>query len=507
MLTPIIISLFVSWMISAGAIFVYSKKIKSEQKLFEWQTYQKLLKDFTQKHLQKQDEIRQQESHLKALKSDLQDRINNQIQIESKIQEREEKLTKKFEEIDKKYTTLQEERSKIQDLELELNKERSTIRASIEKIAHLSIEEAREQILQETESIYEGDILKLIDKKKKDLQIREKEISREILIKAIQNYAGDLTAEVTQTIVNLENDDIKWKLIGKEGRNIIAFERATWVSLIIDDTPDVVFLSSFDLFRRYIAKRSLDELITDKRIQPARIEEIVEKNQNEAEELIKDLGQKTLEEMEIYDLPEGIAPLIGKLRFRTSYGQNIILHSKEVAYIARSIAQLIGANEELAYRGGLLHDIGKALDHDIEWTHPELGGKLARKYGLSEELTNIIEGHHDGVPCIYIETKIVQIADAISAVRPGARRMNSDDYLKRVQEMEGIAMSYSGVEKAFALQAGREIRIFVDADEISDIDSLALARNIASEIEEKLSYPGEVKVNLIREKRVIEYAR
>lgn len=243
--------------------------------------------------------------------------------------------------------------------------------------------------------------------------------------------------------MNLENDDIKGKLIGKEGRNIIAFERATGVSLIIDDTPDTVFLSSFDLFRRYIAKRSLDELIADKRIQPARIEEIVEKNQQEAENLIAELGQKTLEEMEIYDLPKDLEPFIGKLRFRTSYGQNIILHSKEVAYIARNIAELIGANADLAYRGGLLHDIGKALDHDMEGTHPELGGKLARKYNLSKELTNIIEGHHDAVPCICIETKIVQLADAISAVRPGARRMNSEDFVKRVSEMENIAMSYS----------------------------------------------------------------
>lgn len=280
---------------------------------------------------------------------------------------------------------------RLQEREQSIEHEKIELQSRLEKIAHLSSEEAKTLLFEEVENKYEQDIIKLLEKKQKDLLAREKEMSKEILIKSLQNYAGDLTAEVTQTIVNLENDDIKGKLIGKEGRNIIAFERATGVSLIIDDTPDTVFLSSFDLFRRYIAKRSLDELIADKRIQPARIEEIVEKNQQEAENLIAELGQKTLEEMEIYDLPKDLEPFIGKLRFRTSYGQNIILHSKEVAYIARNIAELIGANADLAYRGGLLHDIGKALDHDMEGTHPELGGKLARKYNLSRELTNIIE--------------------------------------------------------------------------------------------------------------------
>jgi len=251
----------------------------------------------------------------------------------------------------------------------------------------------------------------------------------------------------------------------------------------------------------------LEALIIDKRIQPARIEEIVEENHREAEKLIYDLGQKTLTEMGIIGIPDEIIPLIGKFRFRTSYGQNILMHSKEVAYIAESIARLIGADPVLALKWWLLHDLGKSLDHDIEGTHPEIGGKIARKYGLDERLVNIIEGHHDGVPQICIETKIVQIADAISAVRPGARRMNADDYVKRIQEMENIAMSYSGVSKAYALSAGREVRVFVDAETISDLEAEKLAQEIAGSIEANLSYPGEVKINLIRERRIIEYAR
>lgn len=508
MTPPVLISLcIVSWLVSAGAIFVYIQKLNWEKKSFESETYKKIQDEFYQKELRQQEILHEKESRILEREHEVREKTENQSQLEQKLRERETKLDKKLEEIDQRLSQIQEDRMRLQEKEQNIEHEKISLQSKIEAIAHLSSDEARWLLFQEVEEKYEQDILKLLEKKQKDLLAREKEISKEILIKSLQNYAGDLTAEVTQTIVNLENDDIKGKLIGKEGRNIIAFERATGVSLIIDDTPDTVFLSSFDLFRRYIAKRSLDELIADKRIQPARIEEIVEKNQQEAENLIAELGQKTLEEMEIYDLPKDLEPFIGKLRFRTSYGQNIILHSKEVAYIARNIAELIGANADLAYRGGLLHDIGKALDHDMEGTHPELGGKLARKYNLSKELTNIIEGHHDAVPCICIETKIVQLADAISAVRPGARRMNSEDFVKRVSEMENIAMSYSWVDRAFALQAGREVRVFVNADEMSDIQSHQVAQNIAREIEEKLSYPGEVKVHVIREKRVIEYAR
>ncbi len=440
-------------------------------------------------------------------RNDIKERKQSAVEHENRLMEKEQRIDKKYEEIEQKRNDLQKKEESLEQKWTELDKKHSEIEKKLENIAKLSQEEAKSLLLQYTEERYEKDILSLMEKKKKELSARERDLSREILIKAIQQYSGEVTGETTQTMVTLESDDLKGKLIGKEGRNIIAFEKATWVSLIIDDAPDTVFLSSFDLFRRYIAKKSLEDLIADKRIQPARIEELVEKNQKEADKLIYDLGRKTIDEMGIIGIPEEIVPLIGKFRFRTSYGQNILMHSKEVAYIAEGIAKLIGADATLALKGGLLHDLGKAMDHDIEGTHPEIGGRIARKYGLDDKTINIIESHHDDVPQICIESKIVQIADAISAVRPGARRMNVEDYIKRIQEMENIAMSFSGVNKAYALSAGREVRVFVDADTISDLDAEKRAQEIAAQIEANCNYPGEVKINLIREKRVIEYAK
>jgi ribonuclease Y len=440
-------------------------------------------------------------------RNDIKERKQNLVEQENRLLEKEEKIDKKYEEIEEKRVVLQKKQEELSAKMETVERKSLEVSNELEKVAKMSTEDAKNLLMHYTEERYEKDILALIEKKKKELKNRESDASREILIKAIQQYAGEVTGETTQTIIQLESDDLKGKIIGKEGRNIIAFEKATGVSLIIDDAPDTVFLSSFDLFRRYIAKKSLEDLIADKRIQPARIEEIVEKNQKDADKLIYDLGRKTIDEMGIIGIPDEIIPLIGKFRFRTSYGQNILMHSKEVAYIAEAIAKLIGADPVLALKGGLLHDLGKAMDHDIEGTHPEIGGRIARKYGLDEKIVNIIEGHHDDVPQICIETKIVQIADAISAVRPGARRMNVEDYIKRIAEMENIAMSFPGVSKAYALSAGREVRVFVDADTISDLEAEKRAQEIAAQIEANCNYPGEVKINLIREKRIIEYAK
>lgn len=279
------------------------------------------------------------------------------------------------------------------------------------------------------------------------------------------------------------------------------------MSIIIDDTPNTIFISSFDLFRRYVAKKSLEDLLKDKRIQPARIEEIVQNNQRDAEKLLLKLGEQVLSEMGIAGFPEEVVGLIGKLRFRTSFGQNILKHSQEVAYIAEAIAKQVGADPDIALRGGILHDIGKALDHDIEGTHPEIGGKILRKYSFDDKLINITEAHHGAIPSTCIETGIIMIADAISAVRPGARRANIEEYIKRMKDMEELVLSYDGVEKAYALSAGREVRVFVNPKNISDLEAEKLARDIAMGIQDNLQYPGEVKVMIIRETRSIEYAR
>ncbi|PID84391.1 ribonuclease Y [Candidatus Gracilibacteria bacterium] len=440
-------------------------------------------------------------------RNDLKEEKQNIISQEKKLEEKQQKIDEKYDELEKKRNTLLTQQENNAKEKEKLGTVREELQNKLEEVAGLSKEEAKTELLKTIESQYEHDIVSLIEKKQKEYKNRQEDMAREILITSIQQYAGEVTAETTQSIVQLESDDLKGKLIGKEGRNIIAFEKETGVSLIIDDTPDTVFISSFDLFRRYIAKKSLEDLIADKRIQPARIEEIVSKNKEDAEKLIYDLGRKTVDDLGIVNIPDEILPLVGKSRFRTSYGQNLLLHSKEVAYISKAIAKLLGADETLAFRGGFLHDIGKAMDHDIEGTHPEIGGRIGRKYGLDEKTINIIESHHDDVPMTCIEAKIVQISDAISAVRPGARRMNAEDYIKRIREMENIAMSVAGIEKAYALSAGREVRVFVDADTVSDLDAHKKAQEIAAQIEANCSYPGEVKVNLLRETRVIEYAK
>ncbi len=426
---------------------------------------------------------------------------------ELRISEREEKIEKKFDEISAKQEELAQQAEENKKHEETLVQKTQELDGKLAEISKLSEKEARELFLKQIWDKYEDDAKTLIEKHKKKIEKQKTELAREIVLKSIQQYAGDVTSEVTTTVIEIPTDDLKGKLIGKEWRNISTFEKNAWVALIIDDTPDTVFISGFDLFRRYVAKKSLEKLIEDGRIQPARIEEVIRTTESEADVLLKELGMKVLDELNITDIPEPIIPIIGKLRFRTSYGQNILKHSKEVAIIAEAIGRELWVDQGLLRRGGLLHDIGKALDHDIEGTHPEIGAKLGRKYGLAEEIVDMIENHHGEQFSISIYAAIVQVADAISSVRPGARREAIEQYLKRVQEMESLVQSFSGVDKAYALSAGREVRVFVNAATVSDIEAQNTAKEIATNIEENLQYPGEVKVSLIRETRVIEYAK
>lgn len=433
--------------------------------------------------------------------------IKKAEKIEERILEKEEKIENKLEILEEKQEKITQKEDNLREKEEKLEDLKIDLEGKLAELSKLSEEEARDLFLKKIEEKYEQDWKNLIIKHKKKIEDNKKEISRDIILKSIQQYAGDVTSEVTTTIIPIPSDDIKGKLIWKEGRNITTFERAAWVSLIIDDTPDSVFISAFDLYRRYIAKKSLEKLIEDGRIQPARIEEVVAKTEEEADILLKELWNKVLDELGITNIPNEIIPIIGKLRFRTSYGQNIIKHSKEVALIAERLAIELGADPLLCKTGWLLHDIWKALDQEYEWTHPEIGWILARKYKLNEKVIDMIENHHWEQFSISLEAAIVQVADAISSVRPWARREIIEDYLKRVQEMEALVTSFSWVNKAYALSAGREIRVFVDANTVSDMDAHSMAREIADNIQEKLSYPWEVKVNLIREMRVIEVAK
>ena len=426
---------------------------------------------------------------------------------EARVIEREEKIEERLDQIWKKQDELMAQEEELKAQRDTLTKKREELDGKLWEISKLSEQEAKELYLKQIGNKYEKDAKGLIEKHKKKIEKDKVEISREIILKSIQQYAGDVTSEVTTTVIQIPSDDIKWKLIGKEGRNITTFEKNAGVSLIIDDTPDTVFISAFDLYRRYIAKKSLEKLIEDGRIQPARIEEVVKQTESEWETLLKEIGQKTLEELNIHDIPEEIVPIIWKLRFRTSYGQNMLKHSKEVAIIAEAIARELWVDQKLVRTWGLLHDLGKALDHDIEGTHPEIGAKIGRKYGLPEEVVDMIENHHGEQFSISIYAAIVQLADAISSVRPWARREAIEQYLQRVQEMEALVQSFSWVDKAYALSAGREVRVFVNAETVSDMDAQSLAGEIAGNIETNLQYPGEVKVSLIRETRVVEYAK
>ncbi len=462
-----------------------------------------------------QDEKQKLISEAKSESNSLLDKARNESneltrkaeKLEERLLEKEEKLEIKLDDISKKQESLLQREEDLKEKNVQVEKIKEELDNKLSEISKLSIEEARVLFLDQISRKYESDALTQIEKYKKSLDERKNDIARETIIKSIQQYAWDVTSEVTTTLIQLPNDDVKWKLIGKEGRNIVAFERATGVALIIDDTPDTVFISAFDLFKRYVAKKSLEKLLEDGRIQPARIEEIVDITLNEADVLLRDIGKKTLDELNITGVPDEMVPLVGKLRFRTSYGQNILKHSTEVAYIAESIARDLKLDPDLAKKWGLLHDIGKALDHDIEWTHPEIWAKVGRKYGLDEKVIDMIENHHWEHSAISIYAAVVQMADAISSVRPWARRESIEQYVKRVKEMEALVQSFSWVNKAYAISAGREIRVLVDSWVVSDFEAQEMARNIALEIESKLNYPWEVRVNLIREMRVIEYAK
>ncbi len=506
-----LLSLFIGLVIGAGAIFLYVSLTKKQGGLkvdgiinaAEKEAHE-IRRKADQDATKTLDDARKEAKEERERIAEIE---NKSIETEKRLELKETKLDQKLDELVQKTEDLNTTKDLLAKEEELLTQRKNEISQKLSDVARMTEEEAQAQLKKHIEEQYESDFLKHIEIKKSELRNREEEMCREILVNSMQQYASAVTAETTQTTIELESDDLKGRIIWKEGRNITTFEKETGVSIIIDDTPNTIFISSFDLYRRYVAKKSLEDLLSDKRIQPARIEEIVQNNQKDAEKLLLKLGQQVLAEMNISWFPDEIVSLIGKLRFRTSYGQNILKHSQEVAYIAESIAKQVGADPYIALQWGILHDIGKALDHDIEGTHPEIGGKILRKYWFDDRLINLTEAHHGAIPATCIETGIIMIADAISAVRPGARRANIEEYIKRMKDMESLVLSYAGVEKAYALSAGREVRVFVDAKKISDLEAEKLAREIAVWIQDNLQYPGEVKVMVSRENRYIEYAR
>jgi len=427
--------------------------------------------------------------------------------VEERLVKKEDLLDNRQLEIDTGAKNLENKIKRVEDIREEIDKMKEIESNNLKKIAGLTKEEAQNKLLKIIEKEHEEDLTIRMQKLERSGEEKLEERAKDILITAIHRMGNSVAADILSTTVTISSDDIKGKIIGKEGKNIRAFERVTGTEVIVDDTPGAITISSFDPIRRQIAKIALENLIMDGRIQPARIEEFVEKAREEINKIIKKKGEEAVYECGILNLDPRIVSILGRLYFRTSYGQNVLQHSIEMSHIAGMLAEELKADVAIAKAGALLHDIGKAVDHEIQGTHVEIGRRILQKFGADEKIIKAMQSHHEEHPYESVEAVIVQIADSISGSRPGARRDTVENYLKRLKELEDIANSFEGINKSYALQAGREIRVLVKPENVSDIEAKKLARDIVTKIEKELKYPGEIKVNVIRESRVIEYAR
>lgn len=444
---------------------------------------------------------------LEGTRQEIKEKEDKIRQTEDRLIKKEDLLDKRQTDIDKEVELIKQRVAEIKQIREKADKLEQDRLASLEKIAQLTSDEARAQLEKMVQKQAEEDLMVRISK----LEAQGEEVlenkAKNILAMSIQRLATSVASDVMSTIVEIPSDDVKGKIIGKEGRNIKAFERMSGVEVMIDDTPGAITISSFDPVRRHIARAALQELIKDGRIQPAKIEQTIEKAKQEINKTIKEKGEAAAYECGVLGLDPRILLILGRLHFRTSYGQNVLQHSIEMAHIAGMIAEEVGANVQVAKAGALLHDIGKALDHEVAGTHVEIGRRILQKFGAPEEIVKAMQAHHEEYPYESVESRIVQTADAISGARPGARRDNIENYLKRLGELEAVANSFPGIEKSYALQAGREIRVFVRPEECGDMEARNLARDIALKIEKDLKYPGEIKVMVIRETRSVEFAR
>ena len=438
---------------------------------------------------------------------DIRERRSEVQRQEKRLNQREEYLDKKADTLEKKSENLSQKLKNVDDKLLEIDGIKKSQFDMLERISGLSQEDAKNQLLSSLEAELDVEKSKRILEYEQMIKDQSDVLAREVITTAIQRCAADHTAETTVSVVSLPNDEMKGRIIGREGRNIRSIEQITGVELIIDDTPEAITVSSFDPVRREIARLTLETLIQDGRIHPTRIEEMYEKSKREVEQTIKTEGEKAVVSANCGSIHPELVKLLGKLKYRTSYGQSVLKHSLEVSYIAGLMAAELGADEKLARRAGLLHDIGKALDHEMEGSHIALGVEYARKYKESEAVIHAIQAHHGDVECKTVVAALVQAADAVSAARPGARRENIENYIKRLQQLEDISMSFDGVEKAYAIQAGREVRVMVKPEVISDKRMPLIAHEIAKKIEEEMEYPGQIKVNIIRESRTSDIAK
>lgn len=499
------------------AIVVYAQLVKkiriSKSEVLKAEQESKTLIEEAKKEAEasKKEALLEAKEEVHKLRTDFEkesrERRNEVQRLERRIIQREESLDKKSDSLEKREESINKKLQEIEELEGNIQELYSKQRNELERISGLTSEEAKQILLDEINREVKHEAAMMI----KEVETKAKEEAdkraREIITCAIQRCAADHVSESTVHVVALPNDEMKGRIIGREGRNIRTLETLTGVDLIIDDTPEAVILSSFDPIRREVARIALEKLIVDGRIHPARIEEMVERAKKDVENEIKEEGEQATFETGVHGLHIELIKLLGRLKYRTSYGQNVLKHSMEVAYLAGLMASELGLDPTIAKRAGLLHDIGKALDHEVEGPHALIGAEIAKRYHESQIVVNAIGAHHGDVEMLSLEAVLVQAADAISAARPGARRETLEAYIKRLEKLEEIANSYEGVEKSYAIQAGREIRIMVKPDHVDDAGAVEMARNIVKRIENELEYPGQIKINVIRETRAVDYAK
>lgn len=428
-------------------------------------------------------------------------------EIEQRLLNREESLDKKLDDLDKRSENLRKSEGEVEDLKNEIRDIRSKQQEKLEKVAKLTKAEAAEKLMTMTERDIRADLVGLVTKIQNEAKENAEEQAALIITTAMERMASEVTAERTVTAVKLDDEEMKGRIIGKEGRNIQALQRVTGVDILVDDTPGMIILSSFDPVRREVARQALEMLLKDGRVHPGRIEEVVDKAQKQVQKEVMRSAEDAAREVGIVGIPKEVLQLVGELKFRTSYGQNVLKHSTEMAHLAGLVAEMVGANVKTCKYAALTHDMGKALTHKIEGKHHHISAEMLRKYGAPEEVAHAAEAHHDDVEATTIEALVIRVVDAISAARPGARNISAENFVERMKDLENTATGFDGIEKAYAISAGREIRIFVYPKQVDDLQAIKLARDIATKIESTMQYPGTIKVNVIRETRAVEFAK
>ena len=504
MFIPIALSIIAGIVCGSGFVLVYNKKNESGGKAKAEDLIRKAKNEAADIILKAKKEAG---SIADKSQQEEEARRKDWRQTEKRLSERETSLDNRFDQLEKRSEKLTNKEREIDDLKLEIHQIRDKQQEKLEKIAGLTKLDAKDKLIKMTEKDIKDDLVGLITKEQKELRRDIDETAQALLVTAMERMSSEVTADRTVTALKLPDDEMKGRIIGKEGRNIQALQRATGVDIMVDDTPGMVVLSSFDPIRRQVARYALERLMKDGRINPSSIEDAVAKAEREIEKEVVRAGEDAAREVGVIGIPHEILHLLGELKFRTSYGQNVLLHSIEMAHMAGMIAEEIGADVRVAKTATLLHDVGKAVTHKIEGKHAEIGAELAKKYGLSDRVTHAIAAHHNDIEPTTVEAIIVKIVDAISAARPGARNISAENFAERMKELENIATGFNGIDKAYAISAGREIRVIVEPKQIDDLTALKLARDIAEKIEATMSYPGVIKVNVIRETRAIEYAK